>query len=132
MRAELDAPLHRLDDLRMGVAHHHHAVAVVIVDVLVPVDVPHARALAAVDVDRVRRPHLPRGRDAARQVTLRLLAVTQGPRLLRIQRVGLPLRQLLDQTHVDLDGVRVGVHGTPHSFDGHDETAAANSSKFAM
>jgi len=50
----------RLHDLRVGVAHHHHAVAVVVVDVLVAVDVPDVRADPLVDVDRVRRPGLPR------------------------------------------------------------------------
>ena len=43
-----------LDDPRMGVAGHADAEAAVEVGVLVGVDVPHLRALAAVDVDRIR------------------------------------------------------------------------------
>ena len=101
VRALRDAPLDRLDHLRMRVSHHHHAVAVVEVDVLVPVDVPHVRALAAPHVDRVRRPRLPRGGDAAGEEPLGLLAVRERAGVLAVERLGLALRELLDPVEVD-------------------------------
>ena len=54
-------------DGRVGVALHHGAEAVVEVDVLVAVHVPHARPLAAREVDRPGLAGLERGRDAAGQ-----------------------------------------------------------------
>ncbi len=99
---------HGLDDLRVGVAHHHDAVAVVVVDVLVAVDVPDLRSLTAVDVDRVRRPRLPRRRHAARQMALRFLSVGQGTSVLVVEGGPLTLRELLDEVEVDLHDVGTG------------------------
>ena len=57
-RREVRAVLRRtrdgLGDLRVRVADDHAAEAAVRVDVLVVVDVPHARALAVREVDRIR------------------------------------------------------------------------------
>ena len=129
VRPELDATLDRLDDLRMRVAHHHHAVAVVVVDVLVAVDVPYVRALASRHVDRVRRPGLPRGGHAARQMRLRLLAVRDAPDVLVVERGDLALRQLLDEPEVDVDDAGARAHGSACSsrssrICGNDETAS--------
>ena len=52
--AERGALADRRDDRGVGVALDHRAEAVVEVDVLVAVDVPDARALAALDVDGPR------------------------------------------------------------------------------
>ena len=112
VRPELDATVDGLDDLRVRMTHHHDAVAVVVVDVLVPIDVPHVGPPTARDVDRMRRPRLPRRRHAARQVGLRLLAVREAPNVLLVERRDLTLRQLLDEREVDLDDVGPGAHGS--------------------
>ena len=63
-------PLHRYDDDRVGVPGHRAGVAEGEVDVLVPVDVPHAIAVRAVEVDREGARFLvhPRHRHAAEEV----------------------------------------------------------------
>ena len=86
VRSQRDPLPHGLHDLRVGVAHDHDAVAVVVVDVLVLVDVPDVRTGTASDVDRVRRPRLPRRAHAAGQPALRLLPVGQAPRVLLVER----------------------------------------------
>ncbi len=115
VRAQRDAFAHGLDDLRMRVAHHHDAVAVVVVDVLVVVDVPDVRALAAPDVDRVRRPGLPRRADPAGEPALRLLAVRQAAAVLHVERRGLVGEQPLDHGHVDLHDVAIGLRRHAHT-----------------
>jgi hypothetical protein len=82
VRALVHALLDGLGDHRVGVADAHDAEAVVEVEVLVAVDVPDLRALAALDVDGPRVVLLELARDAARHDAagpLEVLARAGGP-----------------------------------------------------
>ena len=101
VRADPGALAHGGGDLRVAVADAHHAEAVVEVDVLVAVDVPHARALAAVEVDRPRVGRLERARHAARHDLAGALEVRVGAGRAGQQLGALDLGQLEDARAID-------------------------------
>ena len=112
VRAGAVALVDRRADRGVGVALDHRAEAVVEVPHLVAVDVPHARAGAALEVDRPRVPQLIGRGDAPREVDLRALV-----HLLRALRALVELRllaldELRDALAGDLDRC-VGGHGYP-------------------
>ena len=110
VRAALDLPLDRLDDLRVRVAGDHGAVAQVEVEVLVAVDVPQPVAQAVVDVDRVRRRGLPAGGDTSGDRASRDLAIRDRCAVLRFELRFLIRDQGVYPIEVDVDRL-VDDHG---------------------
>ena len=104
VRAERVALGDRLADGRVGVALDHRSEAVVEVVVLVAVDVPDARAVAALEVDRPRVAELVGRRDAARERVLRpLVHLARALRAL-VERLLLTLDELFDLGPVEPRG----------------------------
>ena len=104
VRALRVALLERRADDRVRVALDHRAEAVVEVQVLVAVDVPHARAVTALEVDRPRVAQLVGRRHAARQHGVRALVHLAGCGGGRVEALLLAVDQLADALPVDLDG----------------------------
>ena len=111
MAAERVAIGDGLGDRGVSVALHHAAEAVVEVAVLAAVDVPHLRAAAVAEVDRVRVPRLVRRGHALRHHGARLGEGTRRPWGRVVQAARLALRQLGDAGTIDLGNGR-GAHGT--------------------
>ena len=102
VRAERVALRDRLADRRVRVALDHRAEAVVEVVELVAVDVPHARAGAALEVDRPRVAQLVGRRDAARERALGALVHLARAGGALVENALLALDELLDALPVDV------------------------------
>ena len=112
VRAGGVALLDRGTDRRVGVALDHRAEAVVEVPHLVAVHIPHARAGAALEVDRPGVAQLVGGGDATGEVDLRPLVHLLGALRVLVELLLLALDQLGDALARDLDRC-VGGHGYP-------------------
>ena len=108
VRAERVALVERRADRRVRVALDHRAEAVVEVVELVAVDVPDARAVAALEVDRPRVAQLVGRGDAAREHLVRAAEHLTRLRGGVVEALLLALDELADALAVDLDR---GVHG---------------------
>ncbi len=111
VRAQRVALGDRLADRGVGVALDHRAEPVVEVVELVAVDVPDARPVAALEVDRPRVAQLVGRGDAARQRLLRALVHLARPLRALVEGLLLTLDELSDPCSVELGG-----GGDSHGF----------------